>query len=110
VNQHGEKASDLVSRYYFYGQPCEAAQTREKHGKKPESRISCAINPVAIMPELSLLGKKFGNRSRHRTIPSRKLAKSLEEHRERVSNGTGEASGKMTFGVALTIHQLNQAG
>ena len=55
--------------------------------------------------------KKFGSRSRHRITASReaKLAEFLKEHRERVSNGNGEVSAKMTFGEALKIHQQNQA-
>jgi len=45
----------------------------------------------------------------HYSVAESKLAKFLEEHRERVSNGNGEVSAKMTFGEALKIHQQNQA-
>jgi integrase len=45
----------------------------------------------------------------HYSVAQARLAKFLEEHRERVSNGNGEVSAKMTFGEALKIHQQNQA-
>ena len=45
----------------------------------------------------------------HYSVAEAKLAEFLEEHRERVSNGNGEVSAKMTFGEALEIHQQNQA-
>lgn len=45
----------------------------------------------------------------HYSVAEAKLAEFLKEHRERVSNGNGEASAKMTFGEALKIHQQNQA-
>lgn len=45
----------------------------------------------------------------HYSVAEAKLAKFLEEHRERASNGNGEVSAKMTFGEALKIHQQNQA-
>ena len=45
----------------------------------------------------------------HHSVAQSKLARFLEEHRGRVSNGTGEVSAKMTFGEALKIHQQNQA-
>src|SRR5207302_6401875 len=45
----------------------------------------------------------------HYSVAEAKLAKFLEEHRERVGNGNGEVSAKMTFGEALKIHQQNQA-
>jgi integrase len=45
----------------------------------------------------------------HYSVAQAKLAEFLKEHRERVSNGNGEASSKMTFGEALKIHQQNQA-
>jgi len=45
----------------------------------------------------------------HYSIAEAKLAEFLKEHRERVSNGHGEVSAKMTFGEALKIHQQNQA-
>lgn len=38
-----------------------------------------------------------------------KLAEFLKERHERVSNGNGEVSAKMTFGEALKIHQQNKA-
>ena len=44
----------------------------------------------------------------HYSVAQAKLARFLEEHRERVSNGNGEVSAKMTFGEALKIHQQNQ--
>src|SRR5437667_10987140 len=45
----------------------------------------------------------------HYSVAQAKLAEFMKEHRERVSNGNGEVSGKMTFGEALKIHQQNQA-
>ena len=45
----------------------------------------------------------------HYSVAQAKLAEFLKEHRERVSNGNGEVSAKMTFGEALKIHQQNQA-
>ena len=45
----------------------------------------------------------------HYSVAEAKLAEFLKEHRERVTNGNGEVSGKMTFGEALKIHQLSQA-
>lgn len=45
----------------------------------------------------------------HYSVAEAKLAEFLKEHRERVSNGNGEVSAKMTFGEALRIHQQNQA-
>jgi hypothetical protein len=43
------------------------------------------------------------------SVAEAKLAEFLKEHRERVGNGNGEVSAKMTFGEALKIHQQNQA-
>jgi len=45
----------------------------------------------------------------HYSMAQAKLAEFLKEHRERVSDGNGEVSAKMTFGEALKIHQQNQA-
>ena len=45
----------------------------------------------------------------HYSVAEAKLAEFLKEHRERMSNGNGEVSAKMTFGEALKIHQQNQA-
>src|SRR5262249_38672882 len=45
----------------------------------------------------------------HYSAAEAKLAEFLKEHRERVSNGSGEVSAKMTFGEALKIHQQTQA-
>jgi hypothetical protein len=49
----------------------------------------------------------------HYSVAEAKLAEFLKEHRERVNNGNGEVSAKMTFGEALKfinrIHQQNQA-
>ena len=45
----------------------------------------------------------------HYSVAEAKLAEFLKEHRERVNNGSGEVSAKMTFGEALKIHQQNQA-
>jgi integrase len=45
----------------------------------------------------------------HYSVAQAKLAEFLKEHRERVSDGNGEGSAKMTFGEALKIHQQNQA-
>ena len=44
----------------------------------------------------------------HYSVAEAKLAEFLKEHRERVSNGNGEVSAKMTFGESLRIHQQNQ--
>src|SRR5881398_1410390 len=43
----------------------------------------------------------------HYSVAQAKLAEFLKEHRERVSNGNGEVSAKMTFGEAATIHLRN---
>ena len=45
----------------------------------------------------------------HYSVAEAKLAEFLRENRERVGNGNGEVSAKMTFGEALKIHQQNQA-
>jgi hypothetical protein len=45
----------------------------------------------------------------HYSVAEAKLAEFVKEHRERVSNGNGEVSVKMTFGEALKIHQQNLA-
>ena len=45
----------------------------------------------------------------HYSVAEAKLAEFLKEHRERVSNSSGEVSGKMTFAEALAIHQQNQS-
>src|SRR5262245_61955721 len=45
----------------------------------------------------------------HYSVAEAKLAEFLKEHRERVSNGNGEVSAKMTFGEALRIHQQTLA-
>ena len=45
----------------------------------------------------------------HYSVAQARLAKFLEEHRERVSNGNGEVSAKMTFCEALKMHQQNLA-
>jgi integrase len=45
----------------------------------------------------------------HYSVAQARLAKFLEEHRERVSNGNGEVSAKMTFSEALKMHQQNLA-
>jgi integrase len=43
----------------------------------------------------------------HFSVAQAKLAEFLKEHRERVSNGNGEVSSKMTFGEAAAIHLRN---
>jgi hypothetical protein len=43
----------------------------------------------------------------HFGIAQAKLAEFLKEHRERVSNGNGEVSAKITFGEAAAIHRRN---
>jgi integrase len=43
----------------------------------------------------------------HLSVAQAKLAEFLKEHRERVSNGSGEVSAKMTFGEAAAIHLRN---
>ena len=45
----------------------------------------------------------------HYSVAEAELAEFLNEHRQRVSNGSSEVSAKMTFGEALKIHQQNQA-
>jgi integrase len=44
----------------------------------------------------------------HYSVAEAKLARFLEEHRQRVSNGNGNVSAKMSFREALEIHQQNQ--
>src|SRR6266571_2059311 len=43
----------------------------------------------------------------HYSVAQAKLAEFMKEHRERVSNGNGEVSAKMTFGEAAAIHLRN---
>src|SRR5436190_19057310 len=43
----------------------------------------------------------------HFSVAQAKLAEFLKEHRQRVSNGNGEVSTKMTFGEAAVIHLRN---
>jgi integrase len=43
----------------------------------------------------------------HFSVAQAKLAEFLKEHRERVSNGNGEVSAKMTFGEAAAAHLRN---
>jgi integrase len=43
----------------------------------------------------------------HFSVAQAKLAEFLKEHRERISNGNGEVSAKMTFGEAAAIHLRN---
>ena len=43
----------------------------------------------------------------HFSVAQAKLAEFLKEHRERVSNGNGEVSAKMTFGEAAAFHIRN---
>src|SRR6266446_10616156 len=43
----------------------------------------------------------------HFSVAQARLAEFLKEHRERVSNGNGEVSAKMTFGEAAAIHLRN---
>ena len=43
----------------------------------------------------------------HFSVAQAELAEFLKEHRERVSNGNGEVSAKMTFGEAAAIHLRN---
>jgi integrase len=43
----------------------------------------------------------------HFSVAEAKLAEFLKEHRQRVSNGNGEVSAKMTFGEAAAIHLRN---
>jgi integrase len=43
----------------------------------------------------------------HFSVAQAKLAEFLKEHRERVSNGNGEVSAKMTFGEAAASHLRN---
>jgi integrase len=43
----------------------------------------------------------------HLSVAQAKLAEFLKEHRERLSNGSGEVSAKMTFGEATAIHLRN---
>ena len=43
----------------------------------------------------------------HFSVAQAKLAEFLKEHRERVSNGNGEVSAKMTVGEAAVIHLRN---
>lgn len=43
----------------------------------------------------------------HLSVAQAKLAEFLKEHRERISNRTGEVSARMSFGEAATIHLRN---
>jgi integrase len=43
----------------------------------------------------------------HFSVAQARLAEFLKEHRQRVSNGNGEVSAKMTFGEAAAIHLHN---
>ena len=43
----------------------------------------------------------------HFSVAQAKLAEFLKEHQERVGNGNGEVSAKMTFGEAAAIHLRN---
>src|SRR5262249_53778363 len=43
----------------------------------------------------------------HFSVAQAKLAEFLKEHRQRVRNGNGEVSAKMTFGEASAIHLRN---
>jgi integrase len=43
----------------------------------------------------------------HFSVAEARLAEFLREHRERVSNGNGDGSAKMTFGEAAAIHLRN---
>src|SRR5215510_7245681 len=43
----------------------------------------------------------------HFSVAQAKLAEFMKEHRERVSNGNGEVSAKMTFRDAAAIHLRN---
>src|SRR5215469_12294014 len=43
----------------------------------------------------------------HLSVAQAKLTEFLKEHRERMSNGSGEVSAKMTFGEAAAIHLRN---
>src|SRR5438128_5893326 len=43
----------------------------------------------------------------HFSVAEARLAEFLKEHRQRVSNGNGEVSAKMTFGEAAAIHLRN---
>src|SRR5438552_4719159 len=43
----------------------------------------------------------------HFSVAQAKLAEFLKDHRQRVSNGNGEVSSKMTFGEAAVIHLRN---
>jgi integrase len=43
----------------------------------------------------------------HFSVAEARLAEFLKEHRQRVSNGNGEVSAKMTFGEAANVHLRN---
>jgi integrase len=43
----------------------------------------------------------------HFSVAQAKLAEFLKDHRQRISNGNGEVSAKMTFGEAAAIHLCN---
>jgi integrase len=43
----------------------------------------------------------------HFSVAQAKLGEFMKEHRERVSNGNGEVSAKMTFGEAAAVHLRN---
>jgi integrase len=46
-------------------------------------------------------------KTQHLSVAQARLAEFLKEHRERVSNGNGDVSAKMTFGEAAAIHLRN---
>jgi integrase len=46
-------------------------------------------------------------KTKHFSVAQARLAEFLKEHRQRVSNGNGEVSAKMTFADAATIHLCN---
>ena len=46
-------------------------------------------------------------KTKHFSVAQARLAEFLKEHRQRVSNGNGEVSAKMTFAEAAAIHMRN---
>jgi hypothetical protein len=46
-------------------------------------------------------------KTKHFSVAQARLAEFLKEHRQRISNGNGEVSAKMTFADAAAIHLRN---
>ncbi len=92
----------------FYGQPYETAQTFENMAKTRKPNL-LRHKSGRYYARAFAGGKEVWQslKTSHYSVAEAKLSEFLKEHRERVSNGNGEVSAKMTFGEALKIHQQN---